>query len=69
MTLTKLQTDDVGVFCSPLSEEYFLAARHFELGRRELVQLSERAIGSVFSGSDEQVRLKAIYSQWGDKNM
>lgn len=58
------QTDDVGVFCSPLSQEYYLAATHFDLDRSQLKSLAERAIDSIFSGLDERSRLKTLFSNW-----
>ncbi|KAF2252321.1 Metallo-dependent hydrolase [Trematosphaeria pertusa] len=59
-----LCTDDVGVFCSPLSQEYYLAATHFDLDRSQLKSLAERAIDSIFSGLDERSRLKTLFSNW-----
>ncbi|KAH8722449.1 hypothetical protein GQ44DRAFT_741659 [Phaeosphaeriaceae sp. PMI808] len=59
-----LSTDDVGVFCSPLSQEYYLAAQHFALGRGDIKQLCERAIGSIFSGVEEKSRVTRLYSDW-----
>ncbi|KAH7067652.1 hypothetical protein BKA63DRAFT_570935 [Paraphoma chrysanthemicola] len=59
-----LSTDDVGVFCSPLSEEYYLAAQHFSLSRQDIRVLCERAIDSIFSGPDEYGRLQRLYAGW-----
>lgn len=59
-----LQTDDVGVFCSPLSQEYYLAAQHFQLDRYEIRALCERAIDSIFAGPEEHARLQQIYATW-----
>ncbi|KAF1999831.1 Metallo-dependent hydrolase [Amniculicola lignicola CBS 123094] len=59
-----LSTDDVGVFCSPLSEEYLLAAQHFNLSHGEIKELCLSPISSIFAGAEEQVRLKDIYSAW-----
>lgn len=39
-----LGTDDVGVFGSKSSEEYLHAARHFGLSKKQLVELSQRAM-------------------------
>jgi hypothetical protein len=58
------QTDDVGVFCSPLSEEYYLAAQHFSLDRSEVKGLCERVIDSIFTGAEEQSRLRTLYANW-----
>ncbi|CAO2655424.1 Nn.00g104880.m01.CDS01 [Neocucurbitaria sp. VM-36] len=59
-----LSTDDVGVFCSPLSQEYYLAAQHFGLSRKDMKALCERAFDSIFTGADELARLKSILSDW-----
>jgi adenosine deaminase len=64
LSLTYVQTDDVGVFCSPLSEEYYLAATHFGLDRAQLKELAERPINCIFTGSKERARLSRIYSEW-----
>ena len=63
-TTNTLQTDDVGVFCSPLSQEYLLAAEHFDLDRNDIKALCERAVDSIFTGPAEQARLKQIYATW-----
>jgi adenosine deaminase len=58
--LTIYQTDDVGVFCSPLSQEYYLAAKHFGLSRKEVKALCERAVDSIFAGPDEKERIRRL---------
>lgn len=58
------QTDDVGVFCSPLSQEYQLAAQHFELETSDIRTLCERAVDAVFAGEQEKERLRKIYAEW-----
>jgi adenosine deaminase len=60
------QTDDVGVFCSPLSQEYYLAAKHFSLDRSDIKVLCERAVDSIFAGPDEKSRLKTLYANWNE---
>ena len=52
-----LQTDDVGVFDSPLSNEYLLAAQHFHINRFDLLSMSRGAIATIFGGLAEQRRL------------
>lgn len=47
-----LCTDDVGVFGSSLSNEYLLASQHFGLGRRQLLELSQRVVGAAFVEAD-----------------
>lgn len=59
-----LQTDDVGVFCSPLSSEYFLAAQHFSLTRADVKALCFRAVDAIFAGEEEKLRLRSLYSTW-----
>lgn len=58
------QTDDVGVFCSPLSQEYFIAAQHFGLTRADTKALCERAIDAIFTGPEEKALLRKRYAEW-----
>ncbi|KAK3357285.1 hypothetical protein B0T25DRAFT_452877 [Lasiosphaeria hispida] len=55
-----LCTDDVGVFGSPLSNEYALAAEHFGLGRSEICALARKGIDVIFGGDEEKARLREI---------
>ncbi|KAK0623586.1 hypothetical protein B0T14DRAFT_602133 [Immersiella caudata] len=55
-----LCTDDVGVFGSPLSNEYALVAEHFGLGRAEICVLARRGIDTIFGGDGEKERLRQI---------
>lgn len=55
-----LQTDDVGFFCSPVSNEYLLAAEHFGLGRAELLKLCSGSVDAIFGGEQEKERLRGI---------
>lgn len=59
-----MQTDDVGVFCSPLSNEYYLAAEHFNLERDQVKSLCEGAVDLIFAAEDEKDRLRRIYRTW-----
>jgi adenosine deaminase len=52
-----LCTDDVGFFCSPVSNEYLLAAEHFQLERRNLISISRKAVKAIFGGDEEKQRL------------
>lgn len=52
-----LSTDDVGIFDSTLSNEYLLAAQHFDLGREELSKLSRSAVDVAFAGRERMLRL------------
>lgn len=53
-----LKTDDVGVFLSPLSDEFLLAAEHFRLDRRDLLDLCEGASHAIFGGEEEAIRIQ-----------
>ncbi|KAK0736823.1 hypothetical protein B0T21DRAFT_437484 [Apiosordaria backusii] len=55
-----LSTDDVGVFGSPLSNEYALVAKHFGLSRQEICDLARRGIDVIFGGEEEKERLRRI---------
>ena len=46
-----LCTDDVGIFGSPLSNEYLLAAETFQLSKEDVVDLSEQAVRIQFAGN------------------
>ncbi|ROT38171.1 Metallo-dependent hydrolase [Sodiomyces alkalinus F11] len=55
-----LGTDDVGVFGSPLSNEYRLAAEHFNLSNAQVCELASLGIESIFGGEEEKARLRRI---------
>ncbi|EQL03136.1 adenosine/AMP deaminase [Ophiocordyceps sinensis CO18] len=55
-----LATDDVGVFGSPLSNEYRLAAQHFDIDRPGICALARQGIDAIFGGDDEKQRLRDI---------
>jgi adenosine deaminase len=63
-----LSTDDVGIFESGLSNEYLLAARHFGLDKKQLVELSRGAVDVIFGGEDEKGRIKALLDTFSDEN-
>ncbi|KAL4977369.1 hypothetical protein BDW66DRAFT_150222 [Aspergillus desertorum] len=52
-----LCTDDVGFFCSPVSNEYLLASEHFQLKRGDLLNISRKAVKAIFGGEEEKRRL------------
>jgi adenosine deaminase len=58
--LTHSQTDDVGVFGSPLSNEYALVAQHFALSRAEICGLVRKGVDVIFGGEEEKTRLRNI---------
>ncbi|TGZ85132.1 putative adenosine deaminase [Ascodesmis nigricans] len=51
-------TDDVGVFCSDLANEYYLVAMHFGLTKKELWELSRNAVKAIFAGEEVKRRLE-----------
>ncbi|OAA57261.1 Adenosine/AMP deaminase [Cordyceps fumosorosea ARSEF 2679] len=55
-----LATDDVGVFGSPLSKEYELAAEHFHLDRQAVCSLAREAIDSTFGSDEDKEWLRSI---------
>ncbi|OHE94429.1 adenosine deaminase [Colletotrichum orchidophilum] len=59
-SLISLGTDDVGVFGSPLSNEYRLVAEHFKLSRDEICALARRGIDSIFADDAEKERLRQM---------
>ncbi|XP_037538978.1 adenosine deaminase-like protein [Nematolebias whitei] len=56
-------TDDKGVFCTDLSQEYQLAASTFELGHEAVWRLSQQAIDWVFADEALKQQLK---QKWSD---
>ncbi|EQB48140.1 adenosine deaminase [Colletotrichum gloeosporioides Cg-14] len=59
-SVISLGTDDVGVFGSPLSNEYRLVAEHFNLSQNEVCALARRGIDSIFGGDAEKQRLRDV---------
>ncbi|KAM3479353.1 hypothetical protein MY8738_005511 [Beauveria namnaoensis] len=55
-----LATDDVGVFGSPLSKEYEIAARHFNLDREAICSLAREAIDSTFGSDEDKEWLRSV---------
>ncbi|KAI1133820.1 Metallo-dependent hydrolase [Hypoxylon sp. FL0543] len=53
-------TDDVGVFGSPLSNEWRLIQENFKLGRGEILGLARRGIEVIFAGDGEKERLRDV---------
>ncbi|KAK7967235.1 Adenosine deaminase-like protein, partial [Apiospora aurea] len=53
-------TDDVGVFGSPVSNEWRLIQQHFRLTRGEILDLARKGIDVIFGGVEEKQRLRSI---------
>ncbi|KAJ5901940.1 hypothetical protein N7495_002468 [Penicillium taxi] len=61
-----LCTDDVGFFCSPVSNEYLLAAEHFGLDRTGLLNLCRKSVDIIFGGEQEKKRLLEILDTFNE---
>ncbi|KAI8820215.1 uncharacterized protein EV422DRAFT_497052 [Fimicolochytrium jonesii] len=62
-----LCTDDVGIMRSTLSNEYAIAASTFDLGKKQLFDLSFRAIDACFATEDEKLALQSTWFAWARK--
>lgn len=52
-----LGTDDVGIFESTLSNEYFIAASEFSMERNEIIGLARKAVDGAFTGRERMMGL------------
>lgn len=50
----------MGVFGSPLSNEWRLIQEHFNLQQEEILELARKGIDVIFAGDDEKGRLKGV---------
>ncbi|MEQ2193273.1 hypothetical protein XENOCAPTIV_029968 [Xenoophorus captivus] len=57
------KTDDKGVFCTDLSQEYQLAASTFSLSPDAVWELSERAVDCIFAGEAVKQQLKQKWTE------
>ncbi|KAI1152833.1 Metallo-dependent hydrolase [Nemania diffusa] len=53
-------TDDVGVFGSPVSNEWALIQEHFHLQKEEILGLARKGIDVIFGGEEQKARLREI---------
>ncbi|KAL8822225.1 MAG: hypothetical protein Q9191_007034 [Dirinaria sp. TL-2023a] len=58
-----LSTDDLGIFCSNLSNEYLLVAQAFGLSQGDSLALCDRAIDAIFGDEKEKARLRHAISE------
>ncbi|XP_054865160.1 adenosine deaminase-like protein, partial [Amphiprion ocellaris] len=56
-------TDDKGVFCTDLSQEYQLAASTFGLSNEDVWKLSQQAIDCIFAPEDVKQQLKQKWKE------
>lgn len=54
----------MGFFCSPVSNEYLLAAEHFGVGRAEMLSMCVKSVEMIFGGEQEKKRLREIILQF-----
>lgn len=54
----------MGVFGSPLSNEYRLVAEAFELGKDDLMRLAKEPIESIFGPDMEKQRLYEVFREF-----
>ncbi|KAF8534295.1 hypothetical protein BDD12DRAFT_943045 [Trichophaea hybrida] len=57
-------TDDVGVFFSTCSNEYYIVAKNFGLSKKELWELSFGAIEAVFGDEARKEMLREAFLTW-----
>jgi adenosine deaminase len=50
----------VGVFGSPVSNEWALIQEHFHLAKQDILDLARRGVDVIFGGDDQKTRLRAI---------
>ncbi|KAJ8122298.1 hypothetical protein ONZ43_g1475 [Nemania bipapillata] len=53
-------TDDVGVFGSPVSNEWALIQEHFHLEKDEILSLARKGIDVIFGGDEQKARLREL---------
>ncbi|KAI0976410.1 Metallo-dependent hydrolase [Xylaria arbuscula] len=53
-------TDDVGVFGSPVSNEWALIQQYFHLEKEEILGLARKGIDVIFGGDEQKTRLREI---------
>ena len=59
----------MGFFCSPVSNEYLLAAQHFGLSRVELMKMCRKSVGMIFGGEQEKQRLHRMIDDFTSSNL
>ncbi|EQL33287.1 adenosine deaminase [Blastomyces dermatitidis ATCC 26199] len=64
-----LSTDDVGFFCSPLSNEYLIAAESFKLDHATVIDMCKKGINTIFAGPGEKERLHNLLTEFKAKYM
>ncbi|XP_017775223.1 PREDICTED: adenosine deaminase-like protein [Nicrophorus vespilloides] len=63
-----ISTDDKGVFCSNLSNEYYLASKHFGLNEDDLYAITRNAVDHSFGSEVEKEILGRNIDSWWRKH-
>jgi adenosine deaminase len=50
----------VGVFGSPVSNEWALIQEHFHLSRDDILSLARKGVNVIFGGDEQKARLQKI---------
>lgn len=58
------QTDDKGVFCTTLSNEYKIVQENFKLNTKQILEISNTSINLSFASKEEKVQLHRKQNQW-----
>ncbi|KAJ2989519.1 hypothetical protein HDV02_004961 [Globomyces sp. JEL0801] len=64
-----LCTDDVGVFESKLSNEYFIVAEAFNLDKHQLYELSKATIDNIFAEENIKSTLRTSWNDFEKNNL
>ncbi|KAI8892587.1 adenosine deaminase-like protein [Globomyces pollinis-pini] len=64
-----LCTDDVGVFESKLSNEYFIVAEAFNLDKHQLYELSKATIDNIFAEENIKSTLRTSWNDFENNNL
>jgi adenosine deaminase len=54
----------VGIFLSPVSNEHFLAAQHFDLDGGDLIRLTQLAVDSIFGSEADKERMRQLLDEF-----
>lgn len=61
-----LCTDDMGIFGSPLSAEYAIAARVFSMDNQQIFDLSRKAVDCIFADESVKEGLREIWDRFAE---
>ncbi|GAM84561.1 hypothetical protein ANO11243_025570 [Dothideomycetidae sp. 11243] len=64
-----LSTDDVGIFESELGHEYEMAIEHFEVSRKQAIELSRQAASVIFGTEEDKRRIQELLDDFEVKDV